>query len=452
MKLTFEYLGTERTLNKHPKIQLALKRGQITEADATAAPWYLRAKLDGKERAFKLPSQAKDAIRAAKDILKGHHDQPSAFADFLAARQNAAGITLGELAKQWQQAGYPTDDGHPRAAGASARLAQFLGYALKYWATKRATTVTRANLLDYATWRRAHTARGTGDRATDLELNSLSCMCAWAVATERLAANPFASRPRFRRADDVTHCHQRMPGSDEELHQILAWLFSSDQPSHQVAGGWLACCALTGLRPGEPATLQRHAELAQPPANPRDLAPGTVFKARDGRRMMKVQRLKNGQNPYVHLHPAASDFLDTWRQWLEADPELKASPYWFPQPGHPDRPLIWDSHTGPLNDALRDAAAGTGLPAYKPHGFGRAYYVRVRRSQGADDTAIASELGQTSNGELIRSTYGDPADMAGGAQFDWLPDAKPDAKALPAPAWAQLVATGEQPANIIMIG
>jgi hypothetical protein len=59
---------------------------------------------------------------------------------------------------------------------------------------------------------------------------------------------------------------------------------------------------------------------------------------------------------------------------------------------------------------------------------GRAYYVKVRRSQSCDDSAIASDLGQTTNGELIRSTYGDPQDLVGGAFFDWLP-------ADCAPAW-----------------
>jgi hypothetical protein len=86
-----------------------------------------------------------------------------------------------------------------------------------------------------------------------------------------------------------------------------------------------------------------------------------------------------------------------------------------------------------LNRALNGASASLGLPHFKPHGFGRAFYIKVRRSQGVDDSAIAGELGQTTNGDLIRSVYGDPQDLHGGALFDWLPD---DA----APSWDLLAA------------
>jgi hypothetical protein len=73
--------------------------------------------------------------------------------------------------------------------------------------------------------------------------------------------------------------------------------------------------------------------------------------------------------------------------------------------------------------------------------------VRVRRSQGADDATIAGELGQTTNGKLIRSTYGNPDDMHGGSLFDWLPE---DDKHQPAPvAWAALDL--QQPSNIIAL-
>jgi hypothetical protein len=65
--------------------------------------------------------------------------------------------------------------------------------------------------------------------------------------------------------------------------------------------------------------------------------------------------------------------------------------------------------------------------------FGRAFFVKVRRSQGADDATIVGELGQTTNGDLIRSVYGDPKDLHGGALFDWLPEDK-------GPAWDLLAA------------
>lgn len=72
----------------------------------------------------------------------------------------------------------------------------------------------------------------------------------------------------------------------------------------------------------------------------------------------------------------------------------------------------------------------------KPHGFGRAYYVRVRRSMGVDDATIACELGQRTDGALIRSVYGHPKDPVGGMLHDWLP-ANPDGTAI-TPAWHRL--------------
>jgi hypothetical protein len=41
--------------------------------------------------------------------------------------------------------------------------------------------------------------------------------------------------------------------------------------------------------------------------------------------------------------------------------------------------------------------------------------------KGADDTANAGELGQTTNGKLFRNAYGNPQDLHSGALFDWLP-------------------------------
>jgi len=149
----------------------------------------------------------------------------------------------------------------------------------------------------------------------------------------------------------------------------------------------------------------------------RSLASGVIFPDRAGKLRMKVHRLKHGQNPFVTLHPAVENFLSAWRTWLAT--------------AIPDEvrlfPLGTDDQTI-LNRALNSASSALGLPHFKPHGFGRAFYVKVRRSQGTDDSSIAGELGQTTNGDLIRSVYGDPDDLHGGALFDWLPEDH-------APAW-----------------
>jgi hypothetical protein len=250
----------------------------------------------------------------------------------------------------------------------------------------------------------------------------LSCLCKWAVHCAKIDRNPFAGRTRF--AKTKRHCHEVAPDCDETLHKILGWLFEvpqlsdkqkerGDKPDHSnvLAGGLLAFCALTGLRSGEPSFLQRVPTLAEVPRYLKTLPAGTIYPDMEGTLRMKVIRTKRGQNPSIKLHPAALDFLSTWRAYMAKH--------------HPDSsvlfPLGTDDKTT-LNRALNTASNNLELPHYTPHGFGRAYYVKVRRSQGADDATIAGELGQTTNGELIRSVYGDPDDQLGGSLFDWLPE------------------------------
>ena len=162
--------------------------------------------------------------------------------------------------------------------------------------------------------------------------------------------------------------------------------------------------------------------LAETPANTRNLEPGTIFPDRNGILRMKVVRSKRGQT----LHPVAVEFLSAWRAWLARN--------------QPDEkclfPLGTDDQTT-LNRALSRASDAMKLPHFKPHAM-RAYYVKVRRSQGEDDATIAGELGQSTNGELIRSVYGDPQDLHGGNLFDWLPEDT-------APAWTLLAAKAGNP-------
>lgn len=478
--LKFTHNGIERTLAKHPAYVAALKKREITLADFKLKPWTLRAELNGAERKFKLSPIDKDAIRAAKDILNGHQNQPAAFAEWMADRESRRGVTLGQLAKEWRELKYPDHNGRPRTVEASENLETFLASGLKFWAEIPASGAA-TKFAEFIAWRRANAKRGNGERSADLELNALSCMSRWAVFARKIEENPFrgrkqgGQRPTFRSTVDVTHCHESMPASDEELHRVLSWFWTArpspdlsniepdkaaarlrrhalDEQRRTIAGAWLAWCSLTGLRPGEPLFLVRHKPLDIVPASPKQLAPGVIFPLRsknaDGteQRKMRVERLKRGQNPYVTIHTAAAAFLTAWNAWLDAN--LPAAIHLFPHPEHIDQPLCNSEDTTPLNELLADACTAANITPCKPHGFGRGYYVRVRRSQGAEDSTIAGELGQTTNGKLIRDTYGDPDDMHGGALFDWLPE---DEKQKPIdPAWT-LLESASLPANVIRL-
>ena len=438
MKIQFEYLGKVRTLSKHSKVMRDLRAGGITPDQAATKPWYLRLTIAGKETLFVLPAKDKDAERAAKDILKGQVAAPEQFTEFLRQKQAQRSLTLGTLAQEWLAKQCPFNALDQRRPAASAELKEKVTRALPWWTDKPVATITHKTLEDYA----AHRAPAT--RAVDLELAALSSLCKWAVLDSRIEKNPFAKRRRFRKSEDTAHCHEACPANDETLHQMLAQFWCPEQTqytlsaretaagqpdprrqsSHRhevcqrvIAGGWLAFCALTGLRPGEPKYLQRLPVLDKTPDNPKALPPGSIFPDRTGQLRLKVQRLKRGQNPFITIHPALEQFLTAWRAWLAAHV--------------PDAAVIFPLETEDqtyLNRCLNQASAALGLAHYKPHGFGRAYYVRVRRSQGADDATIAGELGQSTNGELIRSVYGDPDDLRGGSMFDWLPEDT-------APAW-----------------
>lgn len=438
LRLEFEHNGIARTLAKHPVIRQRFKKGALTEDQAAEYPWYLRFETAGKAHLVKLTAlKDKEAIREAKDYFKTRADKPNDFAEFLASKQAKRGLTVGELAKEWFDAGLPFSRTRPRGEAAANQIRIRLQRVLSWWADKPVTSIKPSTHADFVVWRRQNARHAAtyagqrGSRTADIELAALSCLCQWAVKTERIERNPFENRERFADPATINHCHLSMPGGDDEFHRILAWFFApriikpvkktgatleqrmennaADNRQRILVGSWLAFSALSGLRPGENIHLQRVPAVDKFPADLRSAAPGLVFPMPDGTRRMKVQRLKRGQNPAILIHPALQDFLNHYLPWLNSNyPDSLAL---FPLP----------DVEGLLNGYLRRACKSCGVKQMKPHGFGRAYYVRVRRSQGIDDSTIAAELGQKSDGSLIRSVYGDPLDPVGGNLHDWLP-------------------------------
>ena len=434
MKAEFTHAGQTRTLTKHPEVMRALAAGAITPADAARRPWYLRLKIGAKDRVFKLANLAKtDAIAEARDFLTSRERQPNEFAAWLASKDAQRSLTIGQLAADWVKLGLPFSRTKPRTTSAASTLYANLRRGLTFWDKIPVATITPTTHEDFVCWRRRNCTKGTGNRSADLELSALSSLCQWAVLDNRITKNPFEVRARFQDADAVNHCHQFAPASDEVFHALLRQLWAScgtpDQDTQTIiAGAWLAFTGLVGLRPEEPATLLRVPWLDKTPLETRTLAAGTVFPMRDGRIMMKVSRSKHGQNPFVHLHPAALDFLEHWTAWLEQhQPDALTL---FPLGGI-------EQNTSLLNRRVTSACAVLGLTDLKPKGIGRAYYVKCRRSQGIDDAQIAIELGQSTNGKLIRSTYGDPEDLFASNAFDWLPANQETAQPEPA-AWTIL--------------
>jgi integrase len=214
-----------------------------------------------------------------------------------------------------------------------------------------------------------------------------------------------------------------MPADADELHRILGLLISTPTPggeglerqSQTVAGAQLCFQALTGLRSGEPGFLRWDARRKDS-AN----EPGYRYTGRQHEHLA-VKRLKGGKNPAVEIHPALHAFLAAWTPYARAT--WPASPWMFPDPTDHSRPLI-DPEDGRrrLNQALTRAATALGLPERHPHSM-RAFYVRVRRSQGIRDAVIAEELGQGSGPRQIEQSYGAPDDCYDDGLHDWQPTA-----------------------------
>ena len=431
LTVEFTHHGRTRTLAKHPVIAQKLRQGLITIEDAKLKPWYLRLTVDGKERQFAFKQLGKDAvIREVRDFLNTREQQPNDFAQFLAAKAAARGLTVGTLAAEWIKAGCPHDDADRRAAAAATTLEATLNRALPYWQDKPTGNIEPRDHALYVAWRRQHKERGEGSRSADLELGALSSLFDWARLTGRVKTNPFAERKRFHKAENVRHCHEFAPRSDDDFHAVLRGFWrglprplggegrgEGAEKITVVAGAWLCFTGLTGLRPEEPLELMRVERLDQMPTDPKSLTPGTIFPRRDGTLWMRVHRNKHGQNPFVHLHPAAWEFLQLWAKWLQRHDAERPGPgvKWFPG--------ITPSNWARLNKQLEQACAELKLGDLKPKGFGRAFYVRCRRSDGIDDSQISQELGQTTNGKLIRDTYGDPDDLFASGLFDWRPSA-----------------------------
>ena len=421
MNPTFTHAGRTWTLFRHPATLQRHRRGELTDAELEHQPWYIRVLIDGSRRPVNLRTHlVPDAIRQAKAALRERH-KPSFTALLEAARVRQA-VTLDSLVAEWVTLGCPHANGEPRTPAQRDRITTTLRIPLTWWGSRGASSVRPRDMHDYLAHRRSTCRTGdTGERAVDLELAALSVCCQWAVATERLQANPFATRPRFRRAERVTSCHTYMPGSDDELHRLIGHLWSdpADLVS-MVAGGHLLCSALTGLRPGEPGFLLRRTVASAEGVR----RPGAWYTIdQDGSPVTKlaVSRLKHGQNLAVVVRPALREFLEAWEAWLDA--HLPTCQHLFPDPNTAGQPLVpvGDSgRTGTLRHRLNAACSALGVGERHPHGM-RAFYVRVRRAMGMDDATIASELGQSGGEGLIRRTYGDPQDVRGDRAFDWLP-------------------------------
>jgi integrase len=246
----------------------------------------------------------------------------------------------------------------------------------------------------------------------DRELNTLNTACRWAARCELIKVNPLRDRPKYQKSTAVKHCREYMPRSADELHEAAALLFQ--HPHSVVLGFQMLAEAYSGLRTKE--VLQWGQDHF-----------GTTTPEGD---YLNVWRCKgqHANNPYCRVHPGMKALLEAHDAWKKVN--------------YPDSPEFFPSHCGgtvskgALARALRRIRKNL-KRKLTSHGM-RAFYVLIRRSQGASDEQIADEIGHSSNGACIKTTYGgSPEEWRSGKapNFSWLPTKVPV-------AWAELQKNG----------
>ncbi|HEV2380842.1 MAG TPA: site-specific integrase [Terriglobia bacterium] len=323
-------------------------------------------------------------------------------------------ITMGRVIRHYRDSKYPDKHKQPRKGQNLTDEESHCETLLKFWDTVPVDQSGPASCDRYYEWRKKEGFNKgcTGERMVDRELNTLNNACRWAARCELIKTNPMRDRPKYQKSTDVKHCLEFMPRSADELHEAAALLFQ--HPHTVVLGFQMLSEAYTGLRTIE--VLKWGEDHF-----------GTVIT---GGEFMNVWRCKgqHANNPYSKVHPGLKALLEAHAAW-------KAENY-------TDRKEFFPSHCGGTVDKGSLAHALRRIRKQlkrklTSHGM-RAFYVLIRRSQGASDEQIADEIGHSSNGACIKTTYGgSPEEWRNGKapNFSWLPANVPV-------AWSELEKNG----------
>lgn len=295
-------------------------------------------------------------------------------------------VTVKELAEEYVAAGHPRKHGKKSACTIALEV-RWLRPLLAYFGDRPAASLTLADCDEYHKWRRdgsyvpQHRNRNGeirnihtkgGDRATDLELYTLSNVLSFGVRRARLTTNPILSRGRYTSADSIRHCREVAPDS-EGLQAIIGWL---RQRKETAVADLVAFLAYSGLRIGEAMPLTWQAV---------NLEEGLV----------NVQREKRGVNPWVAITPGLETVLRDMK-------ERATSPLLFPSPFDKSKPR----DASAVRHRLVAACKKLKLDHVTPHGL-RSYFVTQARESGLTDADIAALIGDKTGPAIIAHTYGD---------------------------------------------
>lgn len=324
----------------------------------------------------------------------------------------AAGLTVGQLADKWLAVNCPDRKGRQRSGDKLKSEKAALERALGWWRNKELQEIRRKDCGSYRDWRVKQSKVFKLTRSVDRELLTLSNLFEWAVDEDIMRHNPIAGRKHFDDAALVRHCTKVMPTSDEQFHQLAAYLLAGDKS--RPLGWQLLLEGLTGCRTSEILALRTDAILPD--------KPGYMDHIK-----MTVPRRKDGIKPWALLeavagHSPLRDCLNAFLNWHEQ--RFAHTPYFIPNRKNVQKAADRMS----LTHALESACTTLKIPKVTSHGL-RAYFVAAMRSLGVTDAEIAARLGHK-NTSQVEQTYGtvEPG-WFGSWKMDFLPEDS-------APAWA----------------
>lgn len=340
--------------------------------------------------------------------------------------------SLAELAQLYVAAGCPNKRLEERPVDFLTAETARVTNLVKFFGPLPAATIRIHDLPRYRAWRIKHIRFGEGDRTVDKDVQTLSNLLNYGVATGTLEFNFIrAGRPRFQRASAVRHARDVAPPDASTIHKIADFFFDSVRSE---VHGWISLFAMfNGCRISETLRLRLDAKTDQQ-AGFIQWQNGPDGKAIDGR--LSLERSKDGVNEFAIIGPDFAAMIDCFHRWHAA--RFPNSPWYFPSPfaklSKGRQYLTADEKHGTVDigafgHALVRATKELNLPHITPHGY-RSYYVTKRRSDGEPDTVIAGEIGDVTV-TLMQTTYGKrPKNWTGGEKLTWRP-----AEGLP--AWSR---------------
>jgi integrase len=319
---------------------------------------------------------------------------------------------------RYVQDNYPDEDGEPHNGDHLRAIQDNLADLRVMFDAVFVDELDQDRLDEYRKWRKKNVkkvgGKKNGARTVDKELTTFSKSLDWAIRKKLIKENPIRFRTKYCKAKNVVHCRDRRPDNIDELHHIAGKFF--EIPQSEVLGWQTLFEGMTGLRT---------VEIRQWRITKRGDVPGGLTQDKGS---LCVRRAKKGSsnidNPYLLVAPFLLEALEAHAKWHAKRYPL--SKWFFPATrskrgaGNAGKKTVSKgSLTRTLNRFRRRKVIKKHVTS---HGL-RALYVWIRRSQGADDSQIAFEIGHSS-ALMIQRVYGScPAHWRTGKapNYSWRP-------------------------------